>query len=105
MCGAQDECKDLSDTCTHGVCTCGTNPTCSLKVSDTCRGGKCMCGAEDDCKGLADTCTPDGCKCGTNETCTKTSSDGCLDGKCMCGGKDECKKGFACSKGACHGTQ
>ena len=60
VCVGDEDCTELSDTCTNGKCLCGEGPKCSRQTSDTCDKGTCKCGANMECVGAM--CISGNCK-------------------------------------------
>ena len=56
-------CVNTTNTCSGGICKCGTLDACTGKTVDTCTKdtktglAKCTCGGASECSGQTDTCT------------------------------------------------
>ena len=56
-------CVNSTNTCSGGICKCGTQAACTGKTVDTCTKDtklgfdKCTCGGASECSGQSDTCT------------------------------------------------
>jgi hypothetical protein len=125
------DCTGHADSCTDGVCKCGSNAECLASGADSCVGGQCKsscagcivvssgacvtasvneCGAPGAacvaCNAAAmtsDTCGADGmCHCGQGPQCTPiVGGNFCNNGVCQCGTQPSCGQGTECRNGSC----
>lgn len=76
MC-ASVTCAVAGETCSVGICRCGTRTTCAGDdAGATCdaANNRCICGtvgaSTSQCTNVGETCQSDTCMCGTHATCT-----------------------------------
>ena len=100
---------NVGETCTEGICKCGSSATCSGMTSgEFCdaSGNQCKCAASVDACSGGETCFAGECKCGTSSSCVGQASGAFCDSannQCKCSASIAActNSGETCTSGAC----